>query len=95
MCLNQRCFRARLSAKPWRIGITTHLRPRPGVWPVDAARLPLRQAWVDHYERQAAAYAACRFVDTLGSGMVDLRVQPVVELHDRECRAREPGLAIA
>ena len=36
MCLRQQCFRARLSAKPWRIGIADHLRPRPGVWPVAA-----------------------------------------------------------
>ncbi|HET7867922.1 MAG TPA: hypothetical protein VFL86_26250, partial [Burkholderiaceae bacterium] len=27
MCLNQRCFRARVSPKPWRIGIGTHIRP--------------------------------------------------------------------
>ena len=44
MCLNQGCFRARVTAKPWRIGIEDRLRPRPGVWPVDAARLPARTA---------------------------------------------------
>jgi hypothetical protein len=42
MCLNQRCFRARLSAKPWRIGIADHLKPRPGVWPIRPERLPAR-----------------------------------------------------
>ncbi|RYF68154.1 MAG: hypothetical protein EOO22_18220, partial [Comamonadaceae bacterium] len=31
MCVNQNCFRARLTAKPWRIGIDEHLRPQPGV----------------------------------------------------------------
>jgi hypothetical protein len=34
MCINQRCFRARLTAKPWRIGVSTHMRPRPGVPPM-------------------------------------------------------------
>ena len=34
MCSNQQCFRTRLTAKPWRIGIVHHLRPQPGVWPV-------------------------------------------------------------
>ena len=28
MCLRQHCFRARVSSKPWRIGIGQHLRPR-------------------------------------------------------------------
>jgi hypothetical protein len=39
MCLNQQCFRARVTAKPWRIGMQSHMRPRPGVWPVAAERL--------------------------------------------------------
>ncbi|MDR3299937.1 MAG: hypothetical protein LBU43_08040, partial [Candidatus Accumulibacter sp.] len=34
MCLKQQCFRARVSAKPWRIGISDHMKPRPGTWPV-------------------------------------------------------------
>jgi hypothetical protein len=29
MCLKQQCFRARLTAKPWRIGVHTHMRPPP------------------------------------------------------------------
>ena len=95
MCLNQRCFRARVTAKPWRIGIEDRLRPRPGVWPVDAARLPARTAWIDGYEAKAAAFAACRYVTTVGSGAVDPAVAPVVALHDELCRATVPGLPIA
>lgn len=87
MCHNQRCFRARVSAKPWRIGVQEHLRPRPGVWPVAAERLPARNAWIDAYERRAAAYAACEFVESLGSGSVHLDVRPVLELHDELCAA--------
>lgn len=30
MCLNQRCFRARISGKPWRMGIDKHMRPPSG-----------------------------------------------------------------
>lgn len=95
MCHNQRCFRARLTAKPWRIGMSAHLRPRPGVWPVDAARLPLRQQWVAEYERKAAEYAACRFVESLGSGKVHRDLRQVIELHDRESRADRLNLALA
>lgn len=95
MCLHQRCFRARLTAKPWRIGIGEHMRPRPGVWPVDPERLPQRQLWVAAYERAAAGFAACRFVEALGSGTVHPEMADVMALHDRLARANEPALAIA
>lgn len=95
MCRNQHCFRARLSAKPWRIGVAGHLRPRPGVWPVAPERRALRQAWVERYEALAAGWAACRFVEAVGSGAVHERLQPVVELHDRESRALEAARPLA
>lgn len=95
MCANQHCFRARLTAKPWRIGITEHLRPRPGVWPVAEERRPVRDAWVARYEAQASGYAACRFLEALGPGAIDSDIAPVVELHDREARALATDLALA
>lgn len=82
MCRNQRCFRARLTAKPWRIGVGGRLRPRPGVWPVREERRAARAAWIHHYEGAASAFAACRYVESLGSGVVDPRVLPVLTLHD-------------
>lgn len=94
MCLNQRCFRARVSPKPWRIGIAGHIRPRPGVWPVDPARLPERRRWIEEYERVAQAHASCRYVETLGSKTVHPAAQAVQRLHDRLCRA-EQDLPIA
>ena len=82
MCRNQRCFRARLTAKPWRIGVGEHLRPRPGVWPVREERRAGREAWIRRYEAAASAFSACRFVESLGSGVIDPRVLPVLTLHD-------------
>ena len=58
MCQKQACFRARVSPKPWRIGIDQRLKPRPGVWPIDPARLPERRAWVAAYDRAVATKAA-------------------------------------
>jgi hypothetical protein len=95
MCRNQRCFRARLSAKPWRIGVQTHMKPRPGVWPVRAERRAERAAWIADYEAKAARYAACVFVESLGSGRVHSKLAPLVDLHDRECRALAPGVPLA
>jgi len=88
MCTRQRCFRARLTAKPWRIGIMDHLRPRPGVWPVHPDRRGLRQRWLTEYDRKAAAYAACHFERALGLGPEHPRVAPVRALHDELSRAR-------
>jgi len=95
MCLNQRCFRARLTAKPWRIGIGSHLKPRPGVWPVRPEHRGQRDAWITAYEDKARGHAACAFLDVLGSGGTHPKAAEVVELHDAECRAREPRLPLA
>ena len=89
MCVNQQCFRARVSPKPWRIGIEKHLRPQPGIWPIAADRLPLRQQWVDDYERKAQEYAACTFVEELGSRRVCAEAQAVQRVHDELCRATQ------
>lgn len=90
MCLRQQCFRARVSAKPWRIGIDSHLKPRPGVWPVSPERLPARAAWIAHYEEKAQPFAACRFWASVGSGVVDAAVAPVQQLHDELSKACLP-----
>lgn len=87
MCLNQQCFRARVSPKPWRIGIGEHMRPRPGVWPVAAERMPLRNAWIAKYEAAAKSFAACRLLGSVGSGVVHPEVRAVQELHDELCQA--------
>lgn len=87
MCANQNCFRARISAKPWRIGITGHLRPRPGIWPVSADKLPLRKAWVDVYEEKAANFSACRFLQQLGSTNTNPRAEITRQVHDLHCKA--------
>ena len=57
MCLRQNCFRARVSPKPWRIGIGQHMKP-VGVWPVDPNRLPERRQWIEAYERVSKGYAS-------------------------------------
>lgn len=82
MCFNQNCFRGRVSPKPWRIGISQHLRPRPGVWPVSAERLPDRVQWVHHYERAARDFAACRFETTLGNAAACSQATAITRLHD-------------
>ena len=85
MCQRQDCFRARVSPKPWRIGIAD--RMRGGVWPVAENSMSERRAWIDRYERASHSHSACAFLETLGSGTIHPDVRPVIELHDRLCRS--------
>lgn len=94
MCQRQRCFRARVSPKPWRIGIASHLKPRPGIWPVRPERLRERSEWLKAYDEKAAAFASCRFEKELGDGGVNPEAQSVQRLHDQFSRA-ESELPIA
>lgn len=88
MCLKQNCFRARLTAKPWRTGIDTHLKPRPGVWPIRPERIPERERWVSVYERQAASFSACRFWKAIGAvHSIDPLARALCDYHDRTCRS--------
>jgi hypothetical protein len=95
MCRNQNCFRARLSAKPWRIGIDEHVRPRRGVWPVSPDRLAERDAWIARYEKAADGHAACQYLESVGKlENVHPSAKAVQELHDERSRALS-GLPIA
>ncbi|MGO1068682.1 hypothetical protein [Lysobacter sp. CA199] len=87
LCQRQHCFRARLSPKPWRIGMSERMPPRTGVWPIAPEKRPERERWVAEYERKAEAYASCRFVEALGSRDYVSATQAVQRMHDTMCRA--------
>ncbi len=87
MCRLQNCFRARVSPKPWRVGVTDHIRPHRGAWPVAAGWLPGRAAWVARYDDKARGFAACRFEFAVGGGGSVPAAEAVRRLHDELCRA--------
>ncbi|QWP79509.1 hypothetical protein J5226_22690 [Lysobacter sp. K5869] len=87
LCRYQHCFRARLTGKPWRVGVRERMPPRNGVWPIPAERMAERESWVAQYERKAEGYAACRFVEALGSRDYVSATQSVQRLHDDLCKA--------
>ncbi len=91
MCRLQRCFRARLTPKPWRVGISEHIRPRHGVaWPVDLKYVSVRMAWVEHYERACSGYAVCNLIEEIGSHVAHPAALGISQLHDAFCRVGEP-----
>ncbi|MCC7247933.1 MAG: hypothetical protein IT473_04845 [Lysobacter sp.] len=94
MCHNQNCFRARLTPKPWRLGMPRLRAPYSAVWQSQHADLPARREWIETYGRASEGYAACRYIETLGVGAVDASADRVRELHDLMCSAeRELPLA--
>lgn len=94
MCRNQNCFRARVSPKPWRIGLSRIRPPRSAAWRPEFAEQPQRQAWIEAYDRRAAGHAACRHLGTLGQGAPDPQAEAVRSLHDTLCQA-DSGKPIA
>ncbi|WP_196140027.1 hypothetical protein [Aliikangiella sp. G2MR2-5] len=88
MCKNQKCFRARISPKPWRIGIK-RLGPRPGVWPIKASHLPARSAWIKSYEKKNKEFSSCRFIGKFGSDNVESKALGIKELHDHFCQSTQ------
>lgn len=87
MCSNQNCFRARLTPKPWRLGLPRLRPPYAAAWRLEHAELPGRREWIAEYGRASEGHAACRFVETLGSGRVDAGAEHVQQLHDLMCQA--------
>lgn len=86
MCRHQRCFRARLTGKPWRMAIAG--RPGHGAWPPgNAAAMARRQEFVARYEAAAPAFAACRHLGGFGGGAEHPRAAGVRRLHDESTRA--------
>ncbi|AMV32044.1 hypothetical protein VN12_07970 [Pirellula sp. SH-Sr6A] len=87
MCMNQSCFRARLTAKPWRCGLSERMRPR-SVWPISSEQMPVRERWIEQYQSVARGYASCRWLETLGPEATAPYLVKLIELHDRLSQAQ-------
>jgi hypothetical protein len=87
MCFNQNCFRARVSPKPWRLGMQRLRSPYSAAWRPEHAELPARRAWIADYDRASERHASCRYLETLGTGRVDPVAEGVQQLHDVMCQA--------
>lgn len=79
LCQTQKCFRARLTPKPWRCGIHS----RPARWPwADAKAEMLFQKWDAQYQSYAFNWATCSFLLHIGSPSIHPGVEAVLKLHD-------------
>ncbi|WDS35996.1 hypothetical protein [Pseudoxanthomonas sp.] len=87
LCKVQHCFRARLTGKPWRMGIKRRIRPTVAAWSNEQAQRPERLAWIADYERVARNFAACHYLQSFGDmSRVDPLAEQVRALHDAMTR---------
>jgi hypothetical protein len=91
LCRQQESFRARLSPKPWRIG----MRPPTVSFPYETADAQSRfDDWAAKYQAASAPYATCRFVGQYGSGDTAPGFGELIAYHDQETKATS-GLPLA
>jgi hypothetical protein len=84
LCATQKCFRARLTPKPWRCDVE---KPR-GRWPWGNEKTEARfRKWEAEYAKAAARYATCRLIGHFGTTGIAPEFQALVELHDQATRA--------
>ncbi len=82
LCHVQDCFRARLTAKPWRIDLDAP--PFRFPW-IEAEREKAQRTWEETYDKKAVGRAVCRFVGEQGVSTVLPEIQKIIDIHDRFC----------
>lgn len=89
LCEAQRCFRARLSPKPWRIG----LQAPPAAWfpPRDEpARADAFATWDRRYEAARGGFAVCTLSLAVDAPAPPGEVAAALAVHDRWCLSAGP-----
>jgi hypothetical protein len=91
LCGTQKCFRARLTPKPWRCGMD---KPR-GRWPWGNEKTETRfRQWEAKYLAKARDHATCQLLGEFGSTWIDPALAPLIEFHDQVSQAKS-GLPLA
>ncbi len=79
LCQTQKCFRARLTPKPWRCGVHT----KPPRWPWLEPKFEKRfEKWEANYRSFSSTWATCEFVRAIGNPAVHPDMEAVIKLHD-------------
>jgi hypothetical protein len=81
LCRVQGCFRARLTPKPWRIGVS---HPRL-IFPLEGEALQRHEEWCREYEAASVNYSVCRLVKEIGPPATDPVIRRVLAAHDEAC----------
>jgi hypothetical protein len=90
LCISQQCFRARLTPKPWRIGLLPPVQKFPFL---SEAQEKAFYKWYSSYTTAANAWAVCEMLESIGEASAHPVAWQIVELHDSLCC--RPGLKLA
>ncbi|MFW2177422.1 MULTISPECIES: hypothetical protein [unclassified Moraxella] len=90
LCKVQQCFRARVTGKPWRMGIKTQFLGYQDFWRDD---IPVKfqqqnQQWLNQYHQTAQHYSACHFIKKIGNAEIHPNIAKFLDLHDKLCKAK-------
>lgn len=77
LCIKQRCFRARLTPKPYRMKIDTYRV----LSPLECETAGY-QSWAAMYASEAQAFSVVKLIETIGE---DFSNEEVIAEHDRRC----------
>ena len=91
LCQSQKSFRARLTPKPWRCGLRKP--PMRSPWEAASKEEAMRK-WLENYRQQAACFAVCEFLESVGSAPSLRESDSLVALHDARTSAAS-GLPLA
>jgi hypothetical protein len=83
LCKAQKCYRARLTPKPWRCEYYQNTYRWPWLRPRDEQKF---QKWLAGYEEACQDWATCSLVKLIGNATVHPEVQPIIKLHDETTR---------
>jgi hypothetical protein len=91
LCSHQKCFRARLTPKPWRCDV-----PNPPTrWPFDDDHAAARfKKWEQEYLGAANGYATCHLVAQIGAIALTPEIAELITVHDDVSRCGS-GLPLA
>jgi hypothetical protein len=84
LCHIQKCFRARLTPKPWRVGVSNPEHSFPFCAPEDEVEFA---EWLKKYDEASSHFAVCGLVTDVGSGVIAPELAPLIKLHDDYTRA--------
>jgi len=85
LCRVQKCFRARLTPKPWRIGVNR--APWARAWGGPGSPHAGYDNWLENYAVVSKGYQACSFMEKIGLEAPDPAIKEVVRVHDEACGA--------
>lgn len=84
-------FRARLTPKPYRIGIKPPESRFPRETPESRDGF---SGWLSNYDQRSNNYAVCKFIGTAGKNSIHSALADLVKEHDRATRS-ETDLPLA